>query len=600
MFKLFKTTLLFLLTVIATQLNALASEKTLNVNIQKEYPLCEFHISFENPADYKVSVISPRNDVYEATAAENGEQICRVENVKPGEWKVRVELVEEVPEDAEGESDPGETEIGKVTVNVKAINKDVEAVSNDVKIAKEISGLQIYFKDDNVVVEWTDETVGSVHVTVSDTNNAKVLGDASVKERYYICPLEENTKSISVRVVPTQSEKVEEAADKFIIPFENNPDATITYEDVTITNKTSIDFHAVLNKEYSLVYENNGEEIGGESNLKPGEYDFSVPIKEGENEVKVYVVDEKHNMRSTTWIGTRDTVPPILRVDKNLDGTKTYDNAYSLTGVAEDFDYLTFNGSPLDHSWEGNFQADGELTVGDNHIVIEAEDLAGNKATYDINITMLVEEKKPFPIKAVVAAIVALGIISLIVWGWKSGFFANINAPERLRDRKLLIAVLDWVIPIAIIAFVLNFIIMIAVTSSGSMEPTMKTGTYHVTNRLKYLYSDINRGDIITFRPTAEQGDVKDYYVKRVIGLPGDNIQFIDGRVFINGQLAVEEYINSDIESNSVDSYTVPDGEYFVMGDNRENSEDSRFWSYPYVKEDNIIGKVIANFNLPL
>ena len=102
------------------------------------------------------------------------------------------------------------------------------------------------------------------------------------------------------------------------------------------------------------------------------------------------------------------------------------------------------------------------------------------------------------------------------------------------------------------------------------------------------------RGDIIVFKGT--EGDmVGKTLIKRIIGLPGDDIMFIDGYVYINGQICYEEYLNENIETNSNIDFEVPEGCYFVMGDNREHSHDSRFWSDPYIRKTDIKGKMLAS-----
>ena len=143
---------------------------------------------------------------------------------------------------------------------------------------------------------------------------------------------------------------------------------------------------------------------------------------------------------------------------------------------------------------------------------------------------------------------------------------------------------------LAIIFF--STVIKNGVVPSGSMEPTLNIGDIAVVNGLAYIQKDPQRGDIVIFK-TDEIPD--DTLIKRVIGLPGDSLMFIDGYLYINGELIYEEYLPEDMETNSFKDFEVPDGCYFVMGDNRTNSYDSRSWNNPYITKDDIGGKMICD-----
>ena len=86
--------------------------------------------------------------------------------------------------------------------------------------------------------------------------------------------------------------------------------------------------------------------------------------------------------------------------------------------------------------------------------------------------------------------------------------------------------------------------------------------------------------------------------IKRVIGLPGDDVMFIDGKIYINGQQYQEEYLDENIVTDSPFDYEVPEDSFFVLGDNREHSFDSRFWIDPYVKMEDIKGKMIFSLSI--
>lgn len=171
------------------------------------------------------------------------------------------------------------------------------------------------------------------------------------------------------------------------------------------------------------------------------------------------------------------------------------------------------------------------------------------------------------------------------------------NDAERARNHAENVRMVVSVGTVVIVAlFVFHFLLMNGKVLSGSMEPTLKTGQYFVANRLAYVKKSPKRGDIISF-----QND-KDLFIKRVIGVAGDKISFHDGYVYLNGKkLDESSYLDSDVETNCMDSFKVPDGTVFVLGDNRENSSDSRDPKTirgNYVPIKNIKAKYL--FTLPL
>lgn len=114
-----------------------------------------------------------------------------------------------------------------------------------------------------------------------------------------------------------------------------------------------------------------------------------------------------------------------------------------------------------------------------------------------------------------------------------------------------------------------------------SMMPNFTNGEYLLTERVSYYLRDPMRGDVVVFTPPVTN---LDEYIKRVVALPGETVMVKDGRVYINGKVLDESYIAGTVYTNGGSflsegaSYKVPDGEFFVMGDNRNNSSDSRYW----------------------
>jgi signal peptidase I len=142
---------------------------------------------------------------------------------------------------------------------------------------------------------------------------------------------------------------------------------------------------------------------------------------------------------------------------------------------------------------------------------------------------------------------------------------------------------IEWIVIVAaalLVALVIKtFLLQAFYIPSESMEPTLKPGDRVLVNKLSYDLHPIHRGDIVVFkRPPGESGDpsIKDL-IKRVIGLPGDTIEQRDGNVYINGVQLKEPYLPAGTVTTSLPVRVIPSGQYFVMGDNRTNSKDSRF-----------------------
>jgi signal peptidase I len=120
----------------------------------------------------------------------------------------------------------------------------------------------------------------------------------------------------------------------------------------------------------------------------------------------------------------------------------------------------------------------------------------------------------------------------------------------------------------------------------ASMEPSLFSGEYVIVSKLSYRLGKPQRGDIIVFHFPR---DPKEEYIKRVIGLPGDQVVISDGFVYVNGQRLDEVYLRA--KPNYSGNWTVPEGQLFVLGDNRNNSSDSHNWGT--VPMDYVVGKAV-------
>lgn len=163
--------------------------------------------------------------------------------------------------------------------------------------------------------------------------------------------------------------------------------------------------------------------------------------------------------------------------------------------------------------------------------------------------------------------------------------------------KNVLKEIWSWVqiiIIAGIIAFVLNsFIIANSRVPSASMENTIMTGSRLIGNRLEYLFTEPKHGDIIIFRyPDNEEI----FFVKRIIGIGGDTVDILGGKVYLNGEPLEEPYIKEAMIPEADMHFEVPEGAYFTLGDNRNNSGDSRRWQNTYVYKDKIIAKVLFQY----
>ena len=143
-----------------------------------------------------------------------------------------------------------------------------------------------------------------------------------------------------------------------------------------------------------------------------------------------------------------------------------------------------------------------------------------------------------------------------------------------------------------ILMAVLLFLVLNTVTSrvrvyNISMEPTLKQGYLLVVNKLAYRSGDPKHGDVIVFH---FQGDTSEDYIKRVIGLPGDQVEVSQGVVKVNGVPLTEPYLNELPSYANI--WTVPEGKLFVLGDNRNYSSDSHEWGF--VDESWVVGKAVV------
>lgn len=167
---------------------------------------------------------------------------------------------------------------------------------------------------------------------------------------------------------------------------------------------------------------------------------------------------------------------------------------------------------------------------------------------------------------------------------------------ENYEEKKpgILREILGFLIYVGIVVgitfFIITFVGQRTYVSGSSMENTLSHGDNLIVDKITYRFSDPKRYDIIVF-PFRHEENV--YYIKRIIGLPGETIQIQDGSIYINGEILSESYGREVMKSAGLaeDPITLGEGEYFVLGDNRNDSMDSRDPGVSTIHRDKIIGR---------
>lgn len=148
----------------------------------------------------------------------------------------------------------------------------------------------------------------------------------------------------------------------------------------------------------------------------------------------------------------------------------------------------------------------------------------------------------------------------------------------------------------AVLAFgIRSFVAEARYIPSGSMLPTLQINDRLIIDKISYNFHNPERGDVIVFNPTdaLKQQNFKDAFIKRLIGLPGDQVEVKEGKVYVNNQALKENYIE-DKPNYNFGPVTVPPNQFLVLGDNRNNSYDSHYWGF--VPRDRIIGRAVVRF----
>ncbi len=140
--------------------------------------------------------------------------------------------------------------------------------------------------------------------------------------------------------------------------------------------------------------------------------------------------------------------------------------------------------------------------------------------------------------------------------------------------------------------FIITFIAQSFIVDGTSMVPTLEHNQRLLVDKLTYRFRDPSSGDIVVFKYPANP---KEEFIKRIIGVPGDSVAIADGKVYVNGTVISEDYI-LDKTNRGFSPNIVPPDHYFVLGDNRNNSLDSRDPRVGFVPRENIVGRAIWSY----
>src|SRR5690554_6649277 len=162
--------------------------------------------------------------------------------------------------------------------------------------------------------------------------------------------------------------------------------------------------------------------------------------------------------------------------------------------------------------------------------------------------------------------------------------------------REVVEMIICFIVIVALFLLLQVFVAQHIEVNGRSMETTLNDKDHLILEKLSYRFNQPARFDIIVFRPFDTEEEKNTYFIKRVIGLPGETIQIEDGHIYVNGELLQEDYGNEAMKYAGIasDEIVLESDEYFLLGDNRNNSSDSRSSDIGPVSRDAIIGRAWA------
>lgn len=609
------------ITLFAFSLTVHAQEESnLTVPLAKDYKEAIFYFEFEDEQMHHIEITAPDGSIV-TKDSESETVMVRVDSASAGVYKVSITAENDI----------------EVTARVECVNASVSEVNENITVTSQFSGLKIYFVDGNLVVKWDDNGIGKVNISVTNPETMQKLASETIDGTIYSLPLSSTVKEIEVYVVPSSEAKIDGAGITYTVPVIRDVPGTAIMPTETLTNTNDIPFTVNLQEDMWVIINDNGDQVFME-HFEAGEHTINAPLNGVNNDVVVYLCDKDNNMISYNFSITKDIVAPSLTLSEQYHGREVSSETIMVSGYVKNTSVLLINNEEVEFDKSsGRFEYEFVLNMGENEISVCAVDGAGNETVIISDVTRVEPKANPtlifFGICAVLIVVLFIAVIIKRSGMRKKNVSENEKTEEveekskapkkkevssvseikraentsdkkkksykpynkkKAEKKKLIVDILASVLVIGCLTIFITKVITISPIMSGSMEPTLVTGSYVIYNNMAYVANNIERGDIILFWSAEEEK----YMTKRVIGLPGETITFLNGDVYIDGVIADESaYLAEDIETNCSKEFVVPDNTVFLLGDNREQSLDSRFFINPYIPMEDVLGKYLGTFS---
>ena len=588
------------------------AEETKNMTIpfSKEYKVANFTFQFEDEQVHQIVISAPNGS---QVTKESVDKVVTVSvyDIVVGTYVIDIYAEEPI----------------SVIATVEGVTGTVKDVGDvDISVTSVISGLKKYFVDGDLCLEWDDTGLGSMNIKITNPATMQVIASDTVNENFYRCSIDSKVENVEIYIVPSSEARIYGAGITYTIPVVRDIEGNIVLPDFSLTNEETISFDASVLVPMSIKITENGDTV---SNLdyEPGDYEITIPLNGINNDIVVTLIEKSSNNQKTYEFNMiKDMVAPTLSFEKSYDNLVTTNESFTLSGTMKAGDILYVNNFVVDLEDGGKFNYEVPLVIGDNTIAVCAADDAGNEFPVVFKVTRREAKKSNAAAYIFLGGVcffvilIILAIVKVVSMKKKKPNDPNLLKKEDeekkeekvktekpldgadlyRKNRKMFEFVFD-IAPMFVVSATLLIIfvgfLQIAMVSSGSMEPTLKTGSVAFYNRLSYKFNNPpERGDIILFNGGNYSRSNNKYLTKRVIGIPGDEIVFYCGDIYINGMKVEEGYISEELETNSSHTFIVPENSVFVLGDNRESSIDSRFFENPYVSYEDIKGKYFGSF----
>ncbi len=402
------TVLLVLFAFASLNKRLYCSELEKEVELKKDYSFCTFTISGEGLEGCNGYLISPNGGTY-ALSFIDGYFVATIEKVEGGIWTVKIvsESEEEVPP-------------YKVSVSSNTLVKQGTDVA-DTSIAKKITALQAYMEDDCVNISWEEEENESVVIDILNANtleNLTTISEASGKARYQI---PEDVERVIVKCVYYRYKGYDNAYTSFVFDKSELPKAEIAFNCDEKTNLNTVECKVSTDAKYTVY--NNGNEMKGD-----------ISFDEGLNHVVIRLVSESGYIRNYEYDFIKDTKPPVISLDTDINLMNTTYEQYKISGNVTDAVSLMVQGNYVQFNDEGYFETILNFNLGENEIVIKALDDTGNITEYIAYVTRYEEQSKINPLVIIIGGLVL--IIACIIFFGKKLFKRNLRAELQKKEEE--------------------------------------------------------------------------------------------------------------------------------------------------------------------